>query len=77
MAQQNASSPAADRFDGIVDNKSSTLPAAAKVLFLGLIVWGALFCAYYLLSGWNSASEFESAMKSVQNASAPASGAGR
>lgn len=50
-------------FDGIVDNRSRTIPKGFALLFWGLVLWGALFTAYYLASGWSSRAEFEAAMK--------------
>lgn len=77
MAKTNAPSAVPAPFDGIVDNKAETLPAVAKALFFGLIVWGLVFSGYYLLSGWTSAAEFEASMKASSGAAATAPGAPR
>ncbi|HEX9874750.1 MAG TPA: c-type cytochrome [Deferrimonas sp.] len=53
-------------FDGIVENRANRPPAYFAVLFYGLIVWGVIFCAYYLLSGWSSSGEFEEKMAAHQ-----------
>ena len=47
--------------DGIRDLHASP-PAYFNLLFYGLIVWGVIFSAYYLLSGWSSTAEFEQKM---------------
>lgn len=53
-------------FDGIIENRANRPPAYFAVLFYGLIVWGVIFCAYYLLSGWSSSGEFEEKMAAHQ-----------
>ncbi len=50
-------------FDGIVDNRVQHIPKGFTVLFYALVVWGALFCGYYLLSGWSSDAEFQAEME--------------
>ena len=50
-------------FDGITENKVNPPPAYFNVLFYGLIIWGVLFCSYYLLSGWSSGQEFQEKMQ--------------
>ncbi len=50
-------------FDGIVDNRVQHIPKGFTVLFYGLVIWAALFCGYYLLSGWSSQGEFEAKMQ--------------
>ena len=57
-------------FDGIVDNRVQTIPKGYTILFYGLVLWGALFCGYYLLSGWSSEAEFQVKM-AAPAASAP------
>lgn len=57
-------------FDGIVDNRVQTIPKGFVVLFYALVIWGALYCGYYLLSGWSSHEEFEAAMATRQEAAA-------
>ncbi len=56
-------------FDGIVDTRSQTIPRGFSLLFYGLVLWGAIFCAYYLLSGWSSEAEFQAKAKAAPSAS--------
>jgi len=49
-------------FDGIKERKGTSPPMYFNVLFFGLIIWGVLFMAYYLLSGWSSHGEFQQKM---------------
>ena len=51
-----------DNFDGITERHGQRPPTYFMVLFLGLIVWGVIFIAYYLLSGWSSQAEFQERM---------------
>ena len=53
-------------FDGIRENKENKPPSYFNLLFYGLIIWGILFMAYYLLSGWSSQSEFREKMDAHQ-----------
>lgn len=53
-------------FDGITENREQRPPVYFTVLFYGLIVWGVAFCAFYLLSGWSSDSEFQAKMQAHQ-----------
>ena len=53
-------------FDGIRENKENKPPSYFNLLFYGLIIWGVLFMAYYLLSGWSSQSEFREKMDAHQ-----------
>ena len=53
-------------FDGIVENRETRPPVYFTVLFYGLIIWGVIFSAYYLLSGWSSADEFRQKMDTHQ-----------
>ena len=46
-------------FDGITENRVNSPPVYFSVLFYGLILWGVLFIAYFLLSGWSSEGEFQ------------------
>ncbi|HXV22276.1 MAG TPA: c-type cytochrome [Desulfuromonadales bacterium] len=66
-------------FDGIVENRETRPPAYFTALFYGLILWGVIFSAYYLLSGWSSADEFRQKMDTHQQLQAqrqpPAPGA--
>ena len=54
-------------FDGITENPGQRPPAYFTVLFYGLIVWGVIFAAFYLLSGWSSQAEFQEKMKTHQS----------
>jgi cytochrome c oxidase cbb3-type subunit 3 len=53
-------------FDGIVENRETRPPVYFTVLFYGTILWGVIFSAYYLLSGWSSAGEFRQKMDTHQ-----------
>lgn len=53
-------------FDGITEDREQSPPAYFTVLFYGLIVWGVLFSAFYLLSGWSSNAEFQAKMQTHQ-----------
>jgi hypothetical protein len=53
-------------FDGIVDNRVQHIPKGFSVLFWVLVVWAALFCGYYLLSGWSSDAEFQAKMAAFE-----------
>ena len=59
-------------FDGIVDNRVQHIPTGYTLLFYGLVLWGALYCGYYLLSGWSSQAEFEARMQARQQATSAA-----
>lgn len=50
-----------DHADGIVE-AGKGVPNYFYVLFFGLIIWGVIFMAYYLLSGWSSDAEFQEKM---------------
>jgi cytochrome c oxidase cbb3-type subunit 3 len=63
--------------DGIIENRERRPPAYFNVLFYGLIIWGVIFMAYFLFSGWSSDAEFQANMNAhqqqvTQNAPAPA-----
>lgn len=45
--------------DGITENRANRPPIYFNVLYFGLIVWGVIFAAYYLFSGWSSEAEFK------------------
>ena len=53
-------------FDGIIENRENSPPPYFTILFYGLIIWGVVFVAYYLLSGWSSHGEFEQNMQQYQ-----------
>ena len=48
--------------DGIVENRENNPPVYFNILFYGLIIWGVIFMAYYLFSGWSSDAEFQEKM---------------
>ncbi|KIH76320.1 cytochrome c oxidase cbb3-type subunit 3 [Geoalkalibacter ferrihydriticus] len=48
----------AREFDGLIEMRSTPVPRYFSILFYGLIIWGVLFMAYYLFSGWSSEGEF-------------------
>ena len=52
--------------DGIVEDRKQAPPPYFTILFYGLILWGVVFCAYYLLSGWSSEGEFTRNMEDHQ-----------
>jgi cytochrome c oxidase cbb3-type subunit 3 len=53
-------------YDGITEDREQRPPAYFTVLFYGLIVWGVVFSAFYLLSGWSSDAEFQARMQAHQ-----------
>lgn len=53
-------------FDGITENRENQPPIYFKVLLYGLVAWGIVFSAYYLLSGWSSEKEFQQQMASYR-----------
>ncbi len=57
-------------FDGITENRVNKPPVYFNILFYGLIIWGVIFMAYYLFSGWSSEAEFQAKMKAHQEQSA-------
>lgn len=62
-------------FDGIIENRANRPPIYFSLLFYGLILWGTVFCAYYLLSGWSSSAEYaekKAAHAALVAAAAPA-----
>lgn len=73
MLESHTHEHATRLFDGIVDNRVQHIPRGFSILFYGLVIWGALFMAYYLLSGWSSQAEFEARMQ-VRQAAPAASG---
>jgi cytochrome c oxidase cbb3-type subunit 3 len=48
--------------DGIVENREQRPPVYFNILYFGLIIWGVIFMAYYLFSGWSSGAEFKQKM---------------
>ena len=53
-------------FDGIQENRENKPPAYFNILFYGLIIWGIIFCGYYLFSGWSSHGELQEKMTAHQ-----------
>lgn len=53
-------------YDGITEDRERRPPVYFNVLFYGLIIWAVAFCAFYLLSGWSSQSEFQERMQAHQ-----------
>lgn len=62
MLEQHEHKHPVHDFDGIIENRVQSPPLYFSVLFYGLILWGVIFCAYFLLSGWSSDQEFTQAM---------------
>jgi len=62
MLEKHKHDHAVHNFDGIIENRVTTPPLYFSILFYGLIIWGVLFIAYFLLSGWSSTGEFEENM---------------
>jgi len=52
--------------DGIVEDRQQAPPVYFNILFYGLIIWGVIFMAYYLFSGWSSDAEFQQKMTTHQ-----------
>lgn len=50
-----------ESFDGIKEAHKSP-PFYFNLLFYGLIIWGVIFSAYYIFSGWSSQGEFQQKM---------------
>lgn len=78
MLEEHKHKDAAHDFDGITENRNSSPPAYFNVLFFGLILWGVIFMAYFLFSGWSSHAEFKQKMaahKQAAEAAAPAAAA--
>ena len=59
-------------FDGITERHGQRPPVYYMVLFFGLIVWGTIFMAFYLLSGWSSQAEFKEKLTAHQQSVATA-----
>ncbi len=56
----------AEKFDGIKENRETPPPAYFNILYYGLILWGIIFSAYFLFSGWSSHNEFQEKMNAFQ-----------
>ena len=52
-------------YDGIKES-GKPAPIYFNVLFYGLIIWGLLYSAYFLFSGWSSGQEFQDKMEAHQ-----------
>ena len=48
--------------DGIVEDRKQSPPIYFNILFYGLIIWGVVFMAWFLFSGWSSHEEFAEKM---------------
>lgn len=48
--------------DGIVEDREQAPPVYFNILYYGLIIWGVIFMAWFLFSGWSSQDEFEQKM---------------
>ena len=57
-------------FDGIRYRIETRSPGVFRLLFMGLIIWGLCFMAYYLFGGWSSQGEFEQKKKAGQEQAA-------
>ena len=57
-------------FDGIIENRENKPPVYFNILFYGLIIWGVIFIAYFLFSGWSSEAEFKQKMEAHQEQAA-------
>ncbi len=57
--------------DGIVEAGQKE-PMYFNILFYGLILWGVIFIAYFLLSGWSSEAEFTEKMAAHKEATGTA-----
>lgn len=55
-----------DHADGIVEDRKQAPPFYFNLLFFSLIIWGVVFCGYYLFSGWSSGQEFQEKMTAFQ-----------
>ena len=64
--QENIQNGQDEPFDGIKENRENNPPTYFNILFYGLILWGVIFMAYYLFSGWSSHGEFQEKMSAHQ-----------
>lgn len=53
-------------FDGIKENRTNPPPIYFTVLYYGLIIFGIIYAAYFLFSGWTSQGEFQEEMQEHQ-----------
>ena len=56
--------PGTDLTESYLDND---LPKLLKMLFWGLILWGIIFAAYFIMTGYDSEKEFEAAQGGAQS----------
>ncbi|HEB68914.1 MAG TPA: hypothetical protein ENI88_04760 [Desulfobulbus sp.] len=61
--QENIPVDQNEPFDGIKENRETKPPVYFNILYYGLIAWGLVFIAYFLLSGWSSHQEFKDKME--------------
>lgn len=47
-------------------------PGYFKVLLWGLVIWGAIYCAWFFVSGWNSEAVFEGKYQAIKSGSTAA-----
>ena len=59
--------------DGIIE-AGQKAPKYFYLLYFGLIIWGVIFMAYYLFSGWSSSQEFAEKMAAHTGIEATAAG---
>ncbi len=52
-------------YDGIKYREEKSSPGIFRILFTVLAVWGVIYMAYYLFSGWSSQSEADAAKKAL------------
>ena len=57
-------------FDGVIEIRAHKVPRYFSILFYGLVIWGVLFIAYFLFSGWSSEAEFAAEMAAYQEKTA-------
>lgn len=55
-----------EHFDGIKENRDNPPPVYFSALFYGFIIFGIVYAAFYLFSGWSSQHEFQEEMKEHQ-----------
>ncbi len=63
-------------FDGVIEIRAHKVPRYFAFLFYGLVIWGALYIGYFLLSGWSSEAEFAEKMAAYQQQAQEFKGSG-
>lgn len=53
-------------YDGIRYRAEKNAPLVFRILFWGLVIWGVIFMAYYLFSGWSSYGEYAEIKKAKE-----------